>query len=186
MNTIGQIQNLAAGEVYTALASRPQGLTAREAAERLHEIGRNSVELHDRWRHLRSLLRQFSNFFALLLILSSVICFVAEQLQPGENMLILGWALAGVALLNALFSFAQEYRAERAMEALRHYLPPKVQVRRNDTLATILAEELVPGDVLLLGEGDRVPADARMVEARGLLINNAPLTGEAQPLPLTS
>ncbi len=68
----------------------------------------------------------------MLLIISAGICFVAEQLQPGENMLVLGWALAGVALLNALFSFVQEYRAERAMEALRHYLPPQVQVRRDD------------------------------------------------------
>ncbi len=186
MNAIGQIQNLAAGEVYAALASRPQGLTSQEAAERLREIGRNSIEIHDRWRHLRSLLRQFSNFFAILLIISAGLCFVAERLQPGENMAFLGWALAGVALLNALFSFAQEYRAERAMEALRNYLPPKVRVRRDDALTTILAEELVPGDLLLLGEGDRVPADARLVEAVELLVNNAPLTGESQPQPLTA
>ena len=186
MTAGGQIQNLAADAVYTALTSRPQGLTGAEAAERLHEIGRNSVELHDRWRHLRALLRQFSNFFAVLLVISAVICFIAEHLQPGENMAVLGWALAGVALLNALFSFIQEFRAERAMDALRHYLPPQVQVRRDDTPATILAEELVPGDVLLIGEGDRIPADARLVAAEGLLINNAPLTGEAQPLPLTA
>ncbi len=186
MNAFGQIQNLAADEVYAALASSPQGLAAAEAAERLREIGRNSVELRDRWRHLRSLTRQFTNFFAILLIISAGLCFVAEQLQPGENMLVLGWALAGVALLNALFSFVQEYRAERAMDALSHYLPQQVQVRRDDTVSIILAGELVPGDVLLLGEGDRVPADARLVAADGLLVNKAPLTGEAQPLPLTA
>jgi len=185
MSDGGQIQNLTAQRVYTALDSRPQGLTTAEATERLREIGRNSVEVRDRWRHLRSLFRQFSNFFAILLIISAGICFLADRLQPGESMLILGWALAGVALLNALFSFVQEYRAERAMAALRHYLPPKVQVRRENTLVTILAEELVPGDLLLLGEGDRVPADARLVEATDLLVNNAPLTGEAQPQRLT-
>jgi len=184
MIALGQIQNLAPEQVFAALESRPQGLSAAEAAERLREIGRNSVEVHDRWRHLRSLCRQFSNFFAILLIISASLCFVADHLQPGENMAVLGWALAGVALLNALFSFAQEYRAERAMDALRHYLPPRVQVRRDDLVASILAEELVPGDVLLLAEGDRVPADARLVETEGLLANNAPLTGEALPLPL--
>jgi sodium/potassium-transporting ATPase subunit alpha len=186
MSDVGQIQNLPAAEVYRALGSRPQGLTTREAAERLHEIGRNSVELRDHWRHLRSLLHQFTNFFALLLLCAAAICFVAERLQPGENMAFLGWALAGVALLNATFSFIQEYRAEKAMEALRHYLPPMASVRRNAELVTILAEELVPGDLLILGEGDRVPADARLVEASGLLLNNAPLTGEAQPQPLTA
>ncbi|TLM62021.1 MAG: cation-transporting P-type ATPase [Deltaproteobacteria bacterium] len=186
MTPAGQIQNLAAAEVFGVLASRPSGLTTAEAQERLGEIGPNRIELRDRWRHLRSLFRQFANFFALLLIVSAGLCFAVEQLQPGENMAALGWALAGVALLNALFSFAQEYRAERAMEALRHYLPPKVQVRRDGTLVSLLADALVPGDVLILGEGDRVPADARLVEAHGLLVNNAPLTGEAQPLPLTA
>jgi len=186
MSALGQIQNLPTAEVYHTLASRPEGLTQAEAAERLHEIGPNSVELRDRWHHLRSLLRHFTNFFAILLFVSAMLCFIAEQLQPGENMAVLGWALLFVALLNALFSFAQEYRAERAMEALRDYLPPHVQVQRNDALSTILAEELVPGDVLIIGEGDRVPADARLVAAEGLLVNNAPLTGEAQPLPLAA
>jgi sodium/potassium-transporting ATPase subunit alpha len=186
MNMAGQIQNLTAEQVYAALASHEQGLTASEATERLHEIGRNSVEMHDRWRHLRSLVHQLTNFFALLLIVSAGLCFVAEQLQPGENMMFLGWALAGVALLNALFSFIQEYRAEQAMDALRHYLPPQAQVRRDNLVVTLFAEELVPGDVLLLGEGDRVPADARLVAAEGLLVNNAPLTGEAQPVSLTA
>lgn len=184
MSAGGQIQNLAIGEVYAVLASRPQGLTGAEAAERLREIGRNSVEVHDRWRHLRSLLRQFTNFFAVLLIISAGLCFVVEHLQPGENMVVLGSVLAGVALLNAVFSFVQEYRADRAMEALRHYLPPRVQVRRDGIVGAALAEELVPGDVLQLAEGDRVPADARLVAVEGLLINNAPLTGEAQPLQL--
>ena len=180
----GQIHNLPPERVYAALESRPEGLTPAEAAERLHEIGRNSVEVADPWRHLRSLLRQFGNFFALLLIVSAVLCFAVERLQPGENMAVLGWALAGVALLNALFSFVQEYRAERAMAALRSYLPQQVQVRRNGVSVTVAAEELVPGDLLLIGEGERVAADARLVGGDSLVVNNAPLTGEAQPLSL--
>ncbi len=186
MNSLGQIHNLSTEQVYRALASNPQGLTTAEAGERLLEIGRNSVEVRDRWRHLRSLLRQFANFFAILLFVSALLCFIAEQLQPGEQMAVLGWALLGVALLNAAFSFLQEFRAEKAMEALRHYLPQQVQVRRDGILVTVIAEELVPGDILLLGEGDRVPADARLVAAEELLVNNAPLTGESQPAALSA
>jgi len=186
MSELGQIQQLSPEQVYAALESRFQGLSAPEAAERLREIGRNSVEIHDRWRHLRNLLHQFGNFFTILLIVSAALCFVADHLQPGENMTLLGWALATVALLNALFSFAQEFRAERAMQALRSYLPQRVKVRRDGQVTTVIATDLVPGDVLLIGEGDRVPADARLVEADALLVNNAPLTGEAQPLPLSA
>lgn len=185
MNEQLQIQNLNAEQVFSVLHTSSQGLSPAEAAERLQELGPNSVEVSDPWRLARSLLRQLTNFFTLLLFASAAICFVAERLQPGENMAILGWALAGVALLNAMFSFIQEYRAEKAMAALRQFLPPQVEVIRDGQALTLLAEELVPGDLLLLKEGDRMPADARIVSAEGLLVNNAPLTGEAQPVSLS-
>ena len=181
MNGARQIQQLLPTEVYPALGSRPEGLNAAEVAERLLEVGRNTVEVADHWRWVRQLLGQFGNFFTILLLLSAAICFVAEHLQPGENMNVLGWALLGVALLNAGFSFLQEYRAERAMEALRHFLPPQVLVTRQGRSTRILAEELVPGDVLLIAEGDRIPADARLTRCSDLVVNNAPLTGEATP-----
>jgi sodium/potassium-transporting ATPase subunit alpha len=99
-------------------------------------------------------------------------------------MQVLGFALLGVSALNALFAFVQEYRAERTMEALRRFLPQKVAVRRGDQEQSVLAEDLVPGDIVLLAEGDRVPADARVVEQHVLLVNNAPLTGESHPVAL--
>ncbi|WP_020677109.1 cation-translocating P-type ATPase [Geopsychrobacter electrodiphilus] len=186
MNEPLQIQHLEAAQAFTALHSNPQGLDPAEAAERLAELGPNSVEVRDPWRLTRSLLHQFTNFFTLLLFTAAAICFIAEHLQPGENMAILGWALAGVALLNATFSFIQEYRAEKAMAALRQFLPPQVEVVRAGRVITLVAEDLVPGDLLQLKEGDRVPADTRLVSANGLLVNNAPLTGEAQPVALGS
>ena len=186
MKTCPEIQKLSVTQVYRALDSSIDGLTSFEANERLREIGRNSIEVSDRWRLLRSLLRQLTNFFTLLLLLSALICLAAEKLQPGQNMLILGWALGGVALLNAIFSFIQEYRAEKAMEALRHFLPGQASVRRNGKLEQVSVEELVPGDLLQLEEGDRVPADARLVEAIGMMVNNAPLTGESLPLALSA
>ena len=181
-----QIQNIAPDHVFRFLHSRQDGLRSAEVEERLNEVGPNTLEETRRLVWLKSLGRQFTNFFSILLDISAGICFVADSIQPGEGMNILGWALLGVSILNALFSFVQEYRAERAMEALRKFLPQNVLVRRDGQDVQILAEHLVPGDVLSLSEGDKVPADARLVEVQDLIVNNAPLTGEAHPVRLTA
>jgi sodium/potassium-transporting ATPase subunit alpha len=182
---VSQIQNVATEHVFELLHSGAQGLTATEAAERLREVGRNSLRAPQRFRLLRILFRQLTNFFSLLLDVAAALCFVADAMQPGERMNVLGWALLAVSLLNALFSFLQEYRVERAMQALARFLPPQVLVRRAGHDEELLAEEVVPGDVVILGEGDRIPADVRLVECNELLVNNAPLTGESAPIPLT-
>jgi len=168
------------------LHSREEGLRAHEVQERLGEVGLNTLEEMRRFVWLKNLARQFTNFFSILLDISAAICFIADTIQPGEGMSVLGWALLGVSVLNALFSFVQEYRAERAMEALRKFLPQQVSVRRDGQDVQILAEQLAPGDVLSLTEGDKVPADARLVEVQDLIVNNAPLTGEAHPVRLTA
>lgn len=181
----GHIQNLPAGEVYTSLGSSPRGLDAAEALSRAGELGRNTIDVDDKMWWLRSLARQFTNFFTILLDISAAICFFAEYIQPGEGMALLGWALLGVSVLNALFSFFQEYRAERAMEELRKYLPHRIRVLRGGHEDDIDAADLVPGDVITVREGDRIPADARLVAGRDLSVSNAPLTGESQPLDLS-
>ena len=157
-----QIQNLRPTRSFRPrLPSRGPG--DEEIDERRREVGPNSLEVKRRLWWLASLARQFTNFFTILLLSRPAICFVADHLQPGENMDVLGWALLGVSVLNALFSFVQEYRAERAMEALRKFLPQQVTVRRRRRGRRDPADELVPGDVLMVGEGDRIPADARLV-----------------------
>ncbi len=112
----GSIQNLPTEDVFTYLDSRADGLTSAQVEGRLQELGRNTLEAPNKLWWLKSLGRQFTNFFTILLNISAGICFVAHYLQPGESMDILGYALLGVSILNALFSFFQEYRAERAME----------------------------------------------------------------------
>ena len=182
----GQIQNLEVADVYSALGSTEAGLDDAEVTARTATLGRNSIEVTDNLWWLRSLARQFTNFFTILLDISAAICFFAEYIQPGEGMALLGWALLGVSILNALFSFFQEYRAERAMEELRKYLPHRVSVRRGGQEREIDAADLVPGDVITVREGDRIPADARLVECHDLSVSNAPLTGESNPLSLSS
>jgi len=181
-----QIQQLEPQEVHAFLGTRASGLAPDEVAERLAQLGPNSVEVTDPWRWGRRLARQFTHFFSLLLLFSAVLCFLADRFQPGENMQVLGTALLAVAILNALFSFFQEFRAERAMEALGAFLPQRVQVCRRGERVEVLAQELVPGDVLFVAEGDRVAADARLVGCDDLVVNNAPLTGEATPVKLRS
>ena len=179
-----QIQNLVAKEVCYYLHTRKAGLDSHEVAERLKEVGLNSIEVRDRHKTLKSFMRQFTNFFTILLNISAGICFFAHSIAPEENINILGFALLGVSLLNAFFSFIQEYKAEKAMEALRKFLPQKVKVKRENLITEILADQLVPGDILLLAEGDRIAADARIISSNNLLVNNAPLTGESRPINL--
>jgi sodium/potassium-transporting ATPase subunit alpha len=175
-----QIHNLDISDVWSLLRSRGDGLRPDEVAERLAEIGPNTLGAQPRWGWLRTLLKQFANLFSILLDVSAALCFVADRMQPGQGMAVLGWALAAVAVLNALFTFSQAIRAERAMQALRNLLPQRITVRRGGVEDEVSIEDLVPGDVLLLSEGDRVPADARLVESSDLLANNAPLTGESR------
>lgn len=175
-----QIHNLEVGEVWALLRSRPEGLRPDEVAQRLAEIGPNTLGAAPRLHWLRTLVAQFANLFSLLLDVSAALCFVADHMQPGQGMAVLGWALLAVALLNGLFTFAQAMRAERAMQALRDMLPQQITVRRGGAELRVAAAQLVPGDVLLVAEGDRIPADARLVEAHDLLANNAALTGESR------
>lgn len=177
-----QIHQLNQRQVLRQLAARKAGLSEEEVVERLADTGPNSLEIPDKWKQLRSLVKQFTNFFTILLNISAVICFVADYLQPGESMNILGFALLGVSCLNAAFSFWQEYRADKAMEELKKFMPAKVRVRRHGQEYPVLVSELVPGDMVLLAEGDRVPADIRLLQCHGLLLNNAPLTGESRPV----
>ena len=165
--------------VYAYLHTRAEGLSTTEVTERLAHVGPNRFEIVDRWKLLRSLGRQFTNFFAILLFLSAIVCFIAQRINPGENMALLGWAVTGVALFNALFGFFQEYRAEKAMEALKQFLPHLVEVCRQNRIDQIAAADLVPGDVIILSEGGKIPADVRIVEAESLMVNNSPLTGES-------
>ncbi|MDP5239605.1 cation-transporting P-type ATPase [Uliginosibacterium sp. 31-16] len=164
-----------------ALGSSAQGLSAAEAARRLAEFGPNQVTAVAREPLWLTLAREFSHFFALILWLAAGLAFFAERFQPGEGMATLGWAIVGVILVNGAFSFWQSYRAEQALAALRELLPQQVEVKRGGMTLTLPASALVPGDIVLLAEGAKVPADCRVIEAWSLRVNLATLTGESYP-----
>ncbi len=180
-----QIHNLECAEVFALLGSARDGIDDATARERVAELGPNVLSGAPRLSLIRSLGKQLLNLFSLLLTVSALLCFVADRMQSGEGMAVLGWALFGVAALNAAFSAAQELRAERAMQALAQLLPREIRVRRGGRERRLPIAEVAIGDVILLGEGDRVPADARVVAANGLLVNNAALTGESRNVSLS-
>jgi Cation transport ATPase len=155
------------------LRSSRTGLTSREAARRLVHHGPNELRRRGGRRWPRELARQFTHPLALLL-------WAAAALAWAAGITAVAVAIVVVILINAGFAFAQELQAERAVEALAAYLPVRAKVLRDGRPRTVPAAELVPGDVLLIEEGDRISADARLIEG-GVEVDLSMLTGEAMP-----
>jgi len=177
-----KIQNLSKEEVLKSLVTSDRGLSEDEAGRRLHEYGLNEIkEVRKKPLYLR-LISQFTHFLAVLLWIASALSFISEYLHPGEGMLTLGLAIMAVIFINAVFTFIQEYRAEKALEALKKLLPFYVKVLREGKGKEIHSREVVPGDIIMLEEGDKIPGDARFIETSELKVNNAPLTGESEPM----
>ena len=176
-----RIHRLTADEAISSLKSSAAGLAPAEAARRLREYGPNRVEELHREHLLLGFAREFTHFFAIILWVAAALAFFAEQFDPGQGMARLGGAIVGVILINGIFSFWQEYKAERAVAALRQLLPQKVQAQRDGETVEILATELVPGDIVLLEEGNFVPADCRLLQTAALRVNTATVTGESLP-----
>ena len=156
------------------LRTQTEGLDTREAARRLEQVGPNEIRRERGAPWWRSLVDQLIHPLALLL-------WFAAALSLATSALTLATAIVVVILLNAVFAFAQERQAEHATEALRDLLPPRARVRRGGVLIEIDATALVPGDLLLLAEGDRLSADARVI-AGAVEVDMSPLNGESQPV----
>ena len=169
------IWSLPLEQVYPGLRTTPAGLSQIEAEQRLERFGANRLPTLKRRPLALRFLDQMVHFMALLLWVAGVLAFVAGTPQ-------LGWAIWAVVLINGLFSFWQEFQAERTLAALTRSLPSQVQVWRDGTLGYRSAEELVAGDRVLLEEGDRVPADCRISVSHELRVDLSVLTGESVPV----
>ncbi|MFD8636916.1 cation-translocating P-type ATPase [Streptomyces sp. NPDC059533] len=156
------------------LHTGPLGLSSREAERRLAVYGPNEVRRTARTSILRELLRQLVHPLALLLWAAAALAFFAD-------IDVLGWAIVAVVLVNAAFALVQEQQAEKAVETLARYLPAQAHVIRDGQPQQVPARDLVPGDLLVLDEGDRVPADARLTEG-GIEADLSMLTGESTPV----
>lgn len=166
---------LPGSDVLALLGSAPAGLSAGEAERRRAVCGANRLERVRRRPLALRFLEQFWSLFALLLWVGGGFAFLAGMPE-------LGWAIFAVILINGAFSFFQEYRAERAVEALQALLPREITVLRGGIEVRVPATDLVPGDVVRLEEGDQVPADAQLLTADGIRVDQSLLTGESRPV----
>ncbi len=165
---------LPAEDVLRLLDTSRRGLHSAEVTARLRRDGPNILARPPRQHLGRLFLGQFKDLFAAILLGAAVL----SSLSGSSGITI---AILIVVLLNAAVGFVQEYRAERAVEALRRLLPLRARVIRGGQEQEIVAEEVVRGDLLILEEGARVPADARVIEETALAADNAVLTGESVP-----
>jgi potassium/sodium efflux P-type ATPase len=162
-------------EVYESLTTSAKGLSDTEATSRLEKFGANELPTPAQRPLWLRFTDQLTHFMALLLWVAGILAFVSGT--PA-----LGWAIWAVIWINAVFSFWQEFQAERALSALKKVLPMQVKVYRASALQQIPVRELVRGDVMQLEEGDRISADARLVSAESLYIDVSVLTGESLPV----
>lgn len=170
-----EIPSLDIARLMERLGSSAEGLTDAEARARRQRYGPNELPTPPPPHPARLLIAQVTHTLALLLWAGAGLAFLAG-LPP------LGWAILAIVAINAAFSFWQEYRASRLVEALHRRLPAFVKVRRNGVEHTVHAADLVPGDLLIIRRGDRIPADARLVEAVDLRLDYSSITGESQPV----
>ncbi|MBI5413955.1 HAD-IC family P-type ATPase [Candidatus Peregrinibacteria bacterium] len=168
-------------ELLKNVKSSPKGLTSGDVSARLKQYGKNVLKVHTGELLLIKFLKQFTNFFALLLITGSGLAFFAENLDPGKGNIFIGWALSGVVILNAIFTFFEQYQSERIMASFQKMLPREVEALRDGKKTLVRAEELVPGDIIFLEEGQKIPADARLLEHNSMKIDHSSLTGESDP-----
>lgn len=159
-------------EIFAWFKSSLNGLSTTEAELRIKTNGTNELELFKRPNALMRFLRQFHNILIYVLMLSAIAtAFLGHMVDTG--------VIVGVVVINAIFGFIQEGKAETAMEAIRDMLAPNASVIRNGVRLEIPTKFLVVGDIVLIKSGDKVPADLRLIETKNLQIQEAILTGES-------
>jgi Ca2+-transporting ATPase len=161
--------------VLEALQSTPQGRSAEEAQRRLATDGPNEITEGRRRTPLRMFVDQFTDFMILVLLAAAIISGLIGEAKDTI-------AIVVIVVLNAVIGFIQEYRAERAMEALKAMAAPTAMVMRDGATVAIPASEVVAGDVVLLEAGGIVPADLRLLDSAHLRVDESALTGESIPV----
>ncbi|MGB9134093.1 MAG: cation-translocating P-type ATPase [Candidatus Bathyarchaeia archaeon] len=154
------------------LQASPLGLTEEEVKQRLQKYGLNELKEAKRITPLQIFINQFKDIFVIMLLIATAISFALGETTDAIT-------IAAIVVLNSIVGFIQEYRSEKAMEAMRKLTAPKARLMRNGKEVMVPSKEVVPGDIVLLESGDRVPADCRLMEVVELRTDEAVLTGES-------
>ena len=160
-------------EIYLELASSDKGISEISAGKRLEVYGTNRLKALKKTPLLIRFSLHLTNLLAVMMWICSVLCFWAQMPEAG-------WACIVVVFINAIFSFWQEFKAEKAIEALSKLIPSKARLIRGGEEKLVPTSEIVPGDIIMLEEGDNVPADGRLIEAAELRLNNSAFSGESK------
>ena len=159
-----------------------KGLTEEEVKTRLEKYGYNELKKEEKVSPLTLFFNQFKNILIIILLIAILLSVITYFIDPEQGEILDAVIIAVIVVFCAVLGFIQEYRAERALEALKKMLSPTITALRGGKEEEILSKELVPGDVLLLEAGDKIPADARLIEGHSLKCDEAPLTGESFPV----
>ena len=161
--------------LYKHLGTRPEGLTAQEAVQKLDQFGPNELKAKRKKTPFMMFLDQFKDFMILVLLAAAIVAGIAGELT--DTLIIIA-----IIIANAIIGFIQEYRAEKAIEALKQMAAPVVNVLRDGRAQSVPSREVVPGDIVLLEAGAIIPADIRLIENARLKVDEAALTGESVPV----
>jgi P-type Ca2+ transporter type 2C len=169
-------------EVLTALDTRAAGLSEGEATERLARYGRNELQAERPVPAWKTVLAQFTDVLVLLLIVAVLVSAALWLYEGASGLPYESLAILAIVLLNAVIGYVQQARAEEAIAALRRMTAAQATVLRDGERRGVPAAELVPGDIILIEEGDTIPADARLIQSIALQTAEAALTGESLPV----
>ncbi|WP_036602571.1 cation-translocating P-type ATPase [Olivibacter sitiensis] len=171
----GKWYTIATDQLLEQLHSRPEGLSEKEASEKLASVGKNELTAKKREHPIFIFLRQFTDVMIWVLAAAAAISMYIGEMTDGYVILF-------ILLLNAIIGFVQEYRAEQAMNALRQMASPTAQLLREGKNLQVPATEIVPGDVVILEAGNMIAADMRLLESESLQIDESSLTGESNAI----
>ena len=163
-----------AEQVFHLLSTSNKGLTDNEITARTEQYGPNRLTPAKKQHPVIKFLSQFKNILIYVLLVAAVVTALLDHW-------IDAWVILSVVIINALVGFVQEGKAEKALDAIKNLLSPQARVRRNNRTFTIPSDQLVPGDIVILQSGDKVPADMRLFSVRNLRIDESLLTGESLP-----
>jgi P-type Ca2+ transporter type 2C len=165
--------NLSKEDIYIELETGENGITQTSAGQRLEIYGPNILKAIKRTSLILRFIGNFINLLAVLMWIGSGLSFWAGMPEAG-------WACICVVIINAIFSFWQEFKAEKAINALKKMIPSFTRIIREGSEMKLPASDIVPGDIIIIEEGDNIPADARLIEAHELRVNNSAFSGESK------
>jgi len=168
-------------QLFLEFRTSQNGLHVSEVQKRQKEFGKNIIEANKKKNYLKEYFKQYIDLFPLLLETAAILALIADYYRPNEGNDMMGYAIFGAVTINATFAFWQSFKADKAAEALLKLMPTIVNVRRDKKIEAVDASELVPGDIIILEEGEKIAADAVLFEVNELFINTASLDGESKP-----